>query len=124
MAKTEQQRKDTITVVFLADQVVYNGEGDPIALARGLAILRSFHIDQRFLANSDIAERTGIPEARRGRVITLVNGLSRACTALALLLGGVLATTVGARGIRRRGGGRACGRDGCRDGPTAGLSPT
>ena len=40
---------------------------------------------------------TGIPDAHRGRVLTLVNGLSRACTALALLLGGVLATTVGAR---------------------------
>ena len=33
----------------------------------------------------------------RGDFLTLVNGLSRACTALALQLGGVLATTVGAR---------------------------
>jgi DNA-binding IclR family transcriptional regulator len=38
------------------------------ALARGLAILRSFHIDQQFLANSDIAERTGIPKPTVSRL--------------------------------------------------------
>ncbi|MDM0021908.1 IclR family transcriptional regulator [Variovorax saccharolyticus] len=38
------------------------------ALARGLAILRSFHIDQQFLANADIAERTGIPKPTVSRL--------------------------------------------------------
>ena len=54
---------------------------------------------------------TGIPEARRGRVITLVNGLSDP-TALALLLGGVATTVGGARHTSSRGG--RAGRDGCR----------
>jgi DNA-binding IclR family transcriptional regulator len=38
------------------------------ALARGLAILRSFHIEQRFLANAEIAERTGIPKPTVSRL--------------------------------------------------------
>ena len=38
------------------------------ALARGLAILRSFHVDEQLLANADIAERTRIPKPTVSRL--------------------------------------------------------
>lgn len=39
----------------------------------------------------------GVADDERGRAIAVLNGLSRACTTLALALGGVLATTLGPR---------------------------
>ena len=65
-------RKDKVVVPDYSEGLQLKiDDDDPrfnSALARGLAILRSFHIDQRFLANSDIAERTGIPKPTVSRL--------------------------------------------------------
>lgn len=65
-------RKDKVVVPDYSEGLQIKIEDDDprfnSALARGLAILRSFHIDQRFLANADIAERTGIPKPTVSRL--------------------------------------------------------
>jgi DNA-binding IclR family transcriptional regulator len=38
------------------------------ALARGIAVLRAFELDQQFLGNADIARRTGVPKATISRL--------------------------------------------------------
>ncbi|MGB3069029.1 MAG: IclR family transcriptional regulator [Ottowia sp.] len=65
-------RKDKVVVPDYSEGLQLKIEDDDprfnSALARGLAILRSFHIDQRYLANADIAERTGIPKPTVSRL--------------------------------------------------------
>jgi len=38
------------------------------ALARGIAVLRAFELDEQFLGNADIAARTGVPKATISRL--------------------------------------------------------
>lgn len=65
-------RKDKIVVPDYSEGLQLRiDDPDPrfnAALARGLAILRSFHIDQQMLANNEIAERTGIPKPTVSRL--------------------------------------------------------
>lgn len=66
------RRNDKVAVPDYAEGVqLKTDDDDPRfnnALARGLAILRAFHVDQQFLANTDIAERTGIPKPTVSRL--------------------------------------------------------
>ncbi len=65
-------RKDKLVVPDYAEGLQLKiDDDDPrfnTALARGLAILRSFHVDEQLLANADISDRTGIPKPTVSRL--------------------------------------------------------
>lgn len=65
-------RKDNIFLPDYSEGIQIKTEDDDPrfnnALARGLAILRSFHIDLKLLGNLEIAEMTGLPKSTVSRL--------------------------------------------------------